>query len=244
MIKVQLTVILLSLLFVSCNSEDLDLRFNKKQKSESEDALNYAQASAKATAAVGNIAIIDSTEQEFTTVLKNSIKTPNAALFISGSIECGLFTRTTVRSKGGKKSTSIASASVKARVLVNGQVAEPGEIIFCDRTQELSAIFQGLLTDEQGNSCLITDLETGAVIIDEECLQPEEVDLILSTMNANAFNFVAQVGTGVQTVEFQAKISTSQQVTGDGDAAALATIGKGAVLIEQVRLRKNDPIFQ
>lgn len=242
MIKATAILIFFSIFSISCADETLNLR--SSGKSNSQDATTYGQASAKATAQTGNIALIDSTSLDYTTFLQNSIRTSNStSLFISGSIECGLYTQTQARSKGGKKSTVVASATVKGRVLVNGVEASPGEITFCDRTQELSAIFQGLLTDAEGNSCLTTDLETGAVIIDEECLQPEEVELILSTMTATTFNFVAEsVGQGIQTVEFQAKVESSTSVEGDGSASAMATIGKGAVLIEAVRLRRGDNI--
>ncbi|MGE0173177.1 MAG: hypothetical protein AB7T49_10340 [Oligoflexales bacterium] len=240
--KKQVMTAFAALVLVGCGSADLlNLRGGKSDSKE----FSLGQASAKSTAAVGNIAVIDSTELDWQTVLSNSIKTSaSSSLFISGSIECGLFTQTKVASKGGKKESSTASATVQMRVLVDGKLADPGEITFCSRAQTLTATFQGLLTDADGNSCLTTDLVTGATIIDEECLRPEEVELILSTMNANAFNFVGLAGQGTHKVEFQAKISSSTSTTSGGTASAMATIGKGAVLMESVRLRKGDPILQ
>jgi hypothetical protein len=241
--KKQILTALTAMTLVGCgNAADL---LNLRGEKSEDKSISLSQPSSKATAAVGNIAVIDSTEMDWTTVLKNTMKTSNSSsLFISGSIECGLYTQTKVASKGGKRETAVASATVRARVMVDGKMAEPGEITFCSRTQELSATFQGLLTDADGNSCLSTDLTTGATIIDEECLRPEEVELILSTMDANAFNFVGYTGVGVHNIEFQAKIISSTSTTSGGTASAMATIGKGAVLIEAVRLRRADPVVQ
>ena len=69
-------------------------------------------------------------------------------LVVDVSLECGLYTNTTntqVKSKGGKTESSIARAWVEVQVRVEGKAMEPGEVVFCDREQELSAKFQGLL---------------------------------------------------------------------------------------------------
>lgn len=220
------------------------------------------QPSARATAQVGDIAVLKPDGMQWRTVLKNTLKAPaNRSLFIHGSLECGLYTRTVVRSRNGERATSTASATVKARVLVNGQDASPGIITFCSRTQELTAVLQGLLTDAAGNSCLSTDMDPasptfGTTFIDEDCVRPEEIGLLLDTMNANAFNFVAPSNGAVNTIEFQAMIATSvnvdpatttekKRVTTDptvtgGEAEAYATIGKGAVLVEAVRMIQGE----
>ncbi len=139
----------------------------------------------------------------------------------------------------------------QVQVLIDGSVvAEPGPVTFCRRSQMLSATFQGLLTDEEGNVCLTAELDekghpTGAIIIDEECLRPEEVQLILDTTNANAFNFVAfdlDAGGEGHTIEVQAMItsSTADGTTSGGAAEANATIGKGSAVVYETRFAKTS----
>jgi hypothetical protein len=217
------------------------------------------QPAAKSTAMASAINILDNsvqsaeaTEPAWTPILSNTIKTANPSdLFVDVSLECGLYTGTTVKSKNGVKDTSTADASVKVRVLVDGVEAHPGAVNFCRRSQELTATFQGLLTDEEGNSCLITeavvDEETGEITgytttIDEECVRPEELGLILQTMNANAFNFIiADVGSGVHNVEVQAMIDSDTTVQ-EGEASAMATLGKGSVVVEEVKMIQDEDI--
>ncbi len=211
-----------------------------------------SQPAAKSTAMASDIHVIDATETAYTTILSNTIKTANPSdLFIDVSLECGLYTETLTKSKNGVSDTSTAEAGVEVQVLVDGKLAHPGAVTFCRRTQELTATFQGLLTDEEGNSCLetvaIVDETTGEITgyqttINEECVRPEELELILRTMNANAFNFItADVGSGVHTIEVQAKIDSATAYQ-EGKAEAMATIGKGAVVIEEVKMIKNEDI--
>ena len=110
-------------------------------------------------------------------------------LVVDVSLECGLSTDTQVESKGGKKSTATASAGVQVRVQASRagadglfgtvdditETMEPGWVTFCRRSQELSATFQGLLEDEEGNVCLIVDPITHKVTIDQDCLGYEPV---------------------------------------------------------------------
>ena len=154
-----------------------------------------------------------------------------------------------MRSKNGTKDTSTSIAGVLVQVLVDDKPAHPGTIVFCGREQELTATFQGLLTDENGDSCLITeavvDPETGEITgytttIDEECVRPEELGLLLNTMDANSFNFIApDVGTGVHKVEVQAMIGSYTQAQ-EGTAEAKAAIGKGSLLVEEVKMIKDE----
>jgi hypothetical protein len=134
-----------------------------------------------------------------------------------------------VRSKGGVKDTSTASATIQMQVLVDGVAAQPGVVIYCSRTQQLSATLGGIL-----QSC--TDANGDGTITATECLlSDEEISLLLSTMDAASFNFGADVGTGVHTIAVQAKISTSTSAQ-TGSAEAFATIGKGAVVVTEQRL--------
>jgi hypothetical protein len=207
--------------------------------------------SAKATTQFTAISVLDSSAQgidpngepEWTTLLSNTIHTSSQkSLFIDVSLECGLFTRTQVKSKGGNKDTSSASATIQVRVMVDNEEAYPGSVVFASRMQQLSAVFQGLLTDAEGNVCLSADPDTGDITIDEDCLQPEELELILDTMTANSFNFVTQpLESGVHSVDIQVRIKTGDSFD-EGQAEAAATVGKGTFTVEEVRLIKNEDI--
>jgi hypothetical protein len=184
----------------------------------------------KATAWFGDIAILNSSEMAWTTIMSTQIKTSNQkTLFINPSLVCGLYTDTTVHSSGGRKDTSTASATVQMQILVDGKAANPGVVIYCSRTQTLSATLGGIL-----QSC--TDVNADGVITASECqMTDEEIQLVLSTMNAASFNFGADVGTGVHTIAVQAMINTSTS-SQTGSASAMATIGKGSVVVTEQRL--------
>lgn len=186
--------------------------------------------STKASAFFGDIAILNSTDLAWKTVMTTQMKTSNRkTLFINPSLECGLYTSTTVKSKNGTRDTSSATATIQMQVLVDGVAANPGVVIYCSRTQTLSATLGGIL-----QSC--KDTNGDGTITAEECqMTDEEISLLLSTMNASSFNFGADVGTGVHTISVQAKISTSTS-SQTGSASAFATIGKGAVVVTEQRL--------
>jgi hypothetical protein len=168
-------------------------------------------------------------------------------LLFSASLECGLYTRTLARSRGGNKDTSTASSSVQIRVLVDGAtVAYPGSVTFCHRYQELSATLQGII---ENLACFVdddNDPETPPVFdpdADDCVLTPEEIELVLSTLNANAFFFILpDVGSGIHNIEVQAKISTAGSAE-EGEWEAKALIGKGAIVVENHRLGKGDNIL-
>jgi hypothetical protein len=234
-----LSILFVSTLLTNCGGEDLSLRSLRGQKkSDDSTALRPSSGStstsslpaAKATAAFSDIAIMDQGDVNFTTILKQSLKTSNRSLFIDMSLECGLLTKTTVKSKGGTRDTSTASAAVMVRVLVDGKVAAPGEVTYCQRTQELSATFGGIL-----QSC--TDANADGTILASECeFLDEELSLLLSTMNAASFNFLTDnLTSGVHTVEVQAKIFSSATAQ-TGAAEARGFIGKGSVLTTSERL--------
>jgi len=195
-----------------------------------------SQPSSKVTAKVGDIAILDSEGMEWTTILSNNLKTANQKdLFVDVSLECGLYTDTLVKS-AGTKDTAKAEAGVYVRVLVDDAEMYPGEVVFCRRTQTLTALFGGIM-----ESC--TDLNGDGTITYDECIwTPEELELVLDTMNANSFNFILDdLTSGVHTVAVQARISTVAEA-GAGVADAKATIGKGSVTVESVRLIKDEDI--
>jgi hypothetical protein len=204
-------------------------------------AVAQNQPGSKATAQVGQISVLgsDGAESvgEWQTILSNTVHTSQQKdLFIGVSLECGLTTRTLSKSKGGNKDTSMADASVGIRVLVDGVEAAPGDVTFCKRSQTLSATFQGLI-----DGCLSID-DLGNIVLDEECLLPEEIELILDTMSANTFNFLhADAGVGTHMIEVQARIDLDSSAEA-GEAEARATLGKGSLTVEEVRLIVGEDI--
>lgn len=203
--------------------------------------------SAKATFAYSPLMRLNG-HNEWQTVLKQQIKMANQKdLFLNASLQCGLVTDTTVKSMNGSLDTAEARGTIRVRVKITdpgGAVsyAEPTSgldatgaqtagVVFCDRIQTLAAKFSGL-------NCT-ADLTTGAVT----CANPEELQLILKTLNANAFNFVApDLVSGVHTVEVQAKSSVATSTSGSNGslASANAFVGAGSVAVEAVRMIKGN----
>jgi len=148
-------------------------------------------------------------------------------LAIDVSIECGLMTKTKVKSKGGHQDGAGATATVVVEVYVDDELARPGKVVFCDRTQELTAKFQGMI-----DKCTSFD-----DVLDEACLTDEELTLVLNTTAANAFNFIQDVGQGDHKIEVMAHISSSVAFTGtaNGEATAMGIIGKGTAVVTEVR---------
>jgi hypothetical protein len=100
-------------------------------------------------------------------------------------------------------------------------------VTYCDRLQRLEAKFAGL-------NCT-ANLDTGVVT----CEDPEELRLLLETLNANAFNFLlANVKAGVHTIEVQARAQADVDISGTelGEAKAEAFVGLGSMLVETIRL--------
>lgn len=194
-----------------------------------------SQPASKATAKVGEINFVEETNV-WTTILEQDIRTPNGKdLFIDVSLQCGLYTQTHVKSKGGVKDTSTAEATITVRVLVDDDPADPGEVVFSRRYQELSAVLQGQIP-------LIWDDALGRYVIAEGELTPEEIELILDTMDAHSFNFIIDdLTSGVHTIEVQAMIETDTTKQ-EGTASASALIGKGSVTVELVRMIKGEDI--
>lgn len=160
------------------------------------------------------------------TELKNS-GTPKD-LIIGLSFETTLFTETVVRSKGGSKSSSVADAEIEMYVLVDGQMASPGEVTFDRRHQELWASLSGVL------DC--TDTNADNIVNYDECsLTEEEIGLILDTTAAHSFNFLAyDIGSGSHTIEAYARLSKDGEVSGDGSSDASASLGKGTLAVWEV----------
>jgi hypothetical protein len=181
-------------------------------------------------------------------VLHTQIKTANQKdLLFDVSLQCGIVTDTTVKSSGGSQSSATARGNIAVRVLVDGVPAEPDNsidatsanadgVVFCDRMQTLSAKFAGL-------NC--TADADGVVT----CADPEELQLILRTLNANAFNFAkTDVTSGVHAIVVQARAQAAVNFDDDTDTGAMAGAeafaGAGAVVVESVRLVKGAEIIE
>jgi hypothetical protein len=183
------------------------------------------------------------------TILTTHIKTPNAKeLAIGVSLQCGLVTDTTVRSKNGTLDSAAAEGRIKIQVKItqpDGSVvfAQPDNgadlsgvlldsragVTYCDRFQKLSARFSGL-------NCTVSG--TGVIT----CTDPEELSLLLKTMSVHHFNFLhANALPGVQTVEVQARAESAVALDGSklGAAGAAAFTGAGALSVETIRLIKD-----
>jgi len=203
-----------------------------------------SQPSSKVTAKTANLILLPPTTTQgvWQTVLSNTIKTANQKdLFISASFEVGLFTDTLVRSKLMVSDTSTAKACVKVRVLIDGtRVVEPGEVVYGRRSQTLSATLEGAIA---GCLNIVTNLDgTLSIVLDTACVQPEVIELVLDTLDAASFNFVAvDVPQGVHTISVQAQIDTTGTVQ-NGTFQAKALVGKGAVTVESVRLIKDPNV--
>lgn len=184
-------------------------------------------------------------------ILKQQIKMANQKdLFFGASLQCGIVTDTQVKSLNGSLDSAEARATIRVRIRLtapDGTVsyAEPSRgvdatntptgansgVVFCDRIQTLRARFSGLKCTADGDGVVT-------------CADPEELQLILKTLNASAFNFVAANRvSGVHTIEVQARSSAATSATGINGSlgSANAFIGAGSVAVESVRMiRGND----
>ncbi|GAA0693701.1 hypothetical protein GCM10009104_21370 [Marinobacterium maritimum] len=163
-----------------------------------------------------------------TTTLTNSGNFKD--LVIGVSFETMLMTETVVRSKGGNKSTSVADAELQMKVLVDGVMANPGEVVFDKRTQTLWAELGGVLdTCDVGDDLVLQ--------LDECTFTEEEIGLILDTKQASTFNFLsADIGSGSHTIDVYAKVlgGTDADTTDGSSANWSAALGKGTVSVWEV----------
>ena len=171
------------------------------------------------------------------TILAAPIKTPaNKEMYVSASLEAGLYTQTEVKSKNNKKDTSTASVAIQVQALIDGQPMPPGTVTYAARTQTLSATLEGAIA-----ACLKTVTNpdgTTSIVLDQNCVTPETINLILSTLNAASFHFVARdVPVGDHIVSLQARISSSTSVE-NGSATAEGLVGKGTMVAQIVRAAK------
>jgi len=205
------------------------------------------QPSAKTAVQVSNIALLSATSTSspgWVDLLSASIKTPSQKdLLMFVSLECGLYAKTVGRTSktAGTLDSQMASSGVKVRVLVDGAtVAEPGEVVFCRKVQTLNTSLASALSScVDGSDGSIPD---GIIQITECTATDSEVQLIMDTMDANAFNFaLTDMTAGAHEVKVQGLIDINL-TSGSTNVEAKAAIGKGAVIVEEVRLIKNADI--
>lgn len=183
----------------------------------------------------------------YKTVMTALIKTSNQAdLSADVAVQCGLVTDTTVKSKTGTSDSSSAKGSVTVRVKTTNQStsqvryfyptesggteSNPAGVTYCSRVQQLDAKFAGL-------NCT-ADLTTGVVT----CTDPESLQLILATLNANSFNYLLpDMSPGVWKIEVQARAKSAVSLSGSGLGAASANafVGLGSTRVETLRLIKD-----
>ena len=79
-------------------------------------------------------------------ILNSVIRTANKKdLLIGVSLEVGLYTDTQVKGKNGSWAEAGTTGGVKITVKVDGVDAQPGEVIFSERYQTLSATLGGVI---------------------------------------------------------------------------------------------------
>jgi len=134
-------------------------------------------------------------------------------LMVGVSMECALWTGTVTNApKGGGKQTSISRAAVNVTVLVGGVEATPGQVVYCDREQEVSLTFAS--TDEVFNDSIT-------------------LELFLRTKNANHFNFFTKnPGNGVHHVEVWVN-GVNVEDPNAPNGSTRAAIGKRTMVIEE-----------
>ena len=195
--------------------------------------------SSKFAFSTSELALIEQTTSTngWVTVLSGQMKTPAAKeVYVNASLEAGLYTQTLVRSKNLKKDTSTASVAIQVRALIDGNAMPPGTVTYAARTQTLSATLEGAIA---GCLSIVTNPDgTQTIVLDQDCVTPEEIELILNTLNAASFNFVASnVPVGEHVISIQARISSSTSVQ-EGSASAKALVGKGTMIAQVVRAVK------
>ncbi len=180
-------------------------------------------------------------QSDWQTVLEQDLKMANNHdLLMVASFEVGLLTSTTVSSKLMVSDTSMASASVKVRALVDTVEVAPGDVVYGKRTQQLTATLEGAIANCLG---IITNGSGGLqIVLNTDCVQPEIIGLLQDSVTANSFTFAApNLSSGVHHITIQAQID-AQGSNQNGTFTAAALVGKGTLTAESVRLAK-DPVY-
>ncbi len=165
-------------------------------------------------------------------LLTTYVQTSNGqgvTLVIRPSLVTGLFTDT-------KITTSVPSASADIGIQVCVSIDDKTDallsrpcIVYDQRFQQISSNLFSAITGLGG---VCTNPTTGAV---EEC----NFDLILSTLSAHSYDFVAQVPVGYH------KITATWSVVGEvannnGNSAVASCVGPGVVTVTQTKVFKQN----
>jgi hypothetical protein len=106
------------------------------------------------------------------------------------------------------------------------------------------SIDEGDIADDDEDGLVDEDWIDYVMVIDYDCLEPEELELILSTLSANSFNFVvADLTPGEHVITVQAKIYVEGSAQ-EGKYVAKALVGQGSVVIEAVRMIKGEDYLE
>jgi hypothetical protein len=167
----------------------------------------------------------------WTTILNTQIKTAPKTLMIDVSLNTALVTTTAITGTGSNSST----AGVLVRVLVDGNPALPGAVVFNRRTQTLSGSIANFLTNCNVNISVpnLNTLVTAPVTCTST---PSMLQLTLNTMDANSFRFLEDIGTGIHTIQVQ--------VQGTNAAGGTAIVGPGVLTVEEIRLVHDAQLIQ
>ena len=217
----------------------------------------YSSGILLSSKALNSGAIPATAENTWVTILSTDLKMPSGKeVWANVSLMCGNYTFTHVQTKKNGsgayiKDTTSAGARVVVRVLVTPAggsylMADPGVVTFCERQQTLSARLFDIITNL--SAC------TGGGT--EACqLEPQEIELGIKTLNANAYNFYYEnlPESTTYTIEVQASLDTcagKETVGGDGpdqydcvdsgsaDADGWAYVGGASIYAEEVRFVK------
>jgi hypothetical protein len=197
--------------------------------------------------------VLCSDSDGWTPILTQEIKVANSkSLFIAVSLQCGLITDVTEQYLivPAGLDLSAARANIRVRVAIyrndelvgyakpnKGRAActnawQPG-VVFCDRIQNLKAKFSGLGCHADETTHVVT------------CNTPEAFQLILNSLSASSFNFLAaDLKQGVYKIVVEAltggNFLSFGSVGPDGSLGNFKSfIGAGSVAIEAVRLIKD-----
>lgn len=147
-------------------------------------------------------------------ILQGLLKTSSVGDLMMGvSLECALITNTKNKTTNKTSTTSTSRAAVNLTVMVDGVLAKPGQVVFCDRLQVVKLAF----------TC-------------DDCESTSSIDLEIfqSTKNANHFNFyLTGVGNGIHDIKVFASALITDDPTVTLSDGTQAAIGKRTLIIEE-----------
>lgn len=148
-----------------------------------------------------------------------------------------------------RATTRTAGRLVCVEVDDSDAAIEPDCVTLAKRSQTLNSVLGGVIESCE-DTCTFSDNGTptdssddfcdgtgdGIITIAFECtVTEEEIKLILDSMQASHFNFVAPVSSGLHNIKVKAYLDTGADST-SGSAEAKALIGWGVVVAEEIHL--------